>query len=84
MVRAIMFIARLILERKTDIGAGAFVLAVYAGPDPHGEFQSDGKNRVLEPSHYDDVGRRLRERVFEQTMKVLRTRKAGLGEEVGM
>lgn len=81
-LRAIMFIARLILERKTDVGARTFVLAAYAGPDSHGEFQSDGRNQVLEPWHYDDVGRRVREKVFEQTMKVLRTRKPGLGEEI--
>lgn len=74
---------RAILDRKTDVGARIFVLAAYAGPSSNGEFLTDGI-QTLEPWFYEDVGSRVQKKVFEQTIKVLRTRKPGLGEEIGL
>lgn len=75
---------RAILDRRTDVGARTFVLAAYAGPSSNGEFLSDGKIQTLEPWFYEDVGSRVQKKVFEQTIKVLRTRKPGLGEDLGL
>lgn len=73
-----------IIERTTEVGSRALVLGASAGPASHGLFMSDGKNQEVEGWIYEDMGKRAQEKVFEQTMKVLETRKPGIGAEVGL
>lgn len=55
-----------------------------AGPESHGEYTSDSEIQKVEEWIYSDMGKRAQKKVFEQTMKVLETRKPGLGKEVSV
>lgn len=80
----ISFIVGLLLGRSTEKGARTFVLAASAGPKSHGEFMGDGHNQDVENWIYGDVGKRAQKKVFEQTMRVLETRKPGVGQALGL
>lgn len=45
---------------------------------------SDGMNQEVEEWILSDMGKRVQKKVFDQTMKVLETRKPGVGAEVGL
>lgn len=82
--RIITSIAFGIIARSTEVGSRTLVLGASAGPGSHGEFMSDGQNQDVEAWIYKDVGKRVQRKVFEQTMKILETRKPGIGEAVGL
>jgi len=79
----VFFLSRLI-GRKTEVGARTEVIAACAGPESHGKFMSDGMNQEVEEWILSDMGKRVQKKVFDQTMKVLETRKPGVGAEVGL
>lgn len=73
------------LGRTAEMGSRTLVLGASAGPDSHGEFMSDGKNQPdVATWLHEDVGRRARRKVFEQTMKILESRSPGIGSVVGI
>ncbi len=77
-------IARGILDRPTEVGSRTYVLAASAPVTSHGEFQSDGKNQAAEAWIYTDLGRKVQTKVWEQTVKILETRKPGVLSNVGL
>ncbi|GKZ28946.1 hypothetical protein AbraIFM66950_001904 [Aspergillus brasiliensis] len=77
-------ILRRILDRTTEVGGRTLVLAASAPVPSHGEFQSDGANQDVESWIYTDVGRRAQKKVFDQTLKILETRKPGIAHEAGL
>ncbi|KIW93121.1 uncharacterized protein Z519_05726 [Cladophialophora bantiana CBS 173.52] len=82
--RILMYIVRLLLGRSTEVGSRTLVYGACAGPDSHGAFMSDGKNQEVEKWIYSDLGQKAQSKVFEQTMKVLESRRPGIGAEVGL
>lgn len=74
-------IVGLLLGRSTEKGSRVFVNAASAGPTSLGQFICDDcTNHDVEAWIYGDVGQRAQSKVFEQTMKVLETRKPGIRE----
>jgi NAD(P)-dependent dehydrogenase (short-subunit alcohol dehydrogenase family) len=77
-------LGRRLLDRTTEVGSRTLVLAASAPTSSHGEFQSDGKQQDVEAWIYSDVGRRVQEKVWEQTVRILETRKPGILKEAGL
>jgi NAD(P)-dependent dehydrogenase (short-subunit alcohol dehydrogenase family) len=77
-------IVQQILYRSTEVGSRTYVLAAAAPATSHGEFQSDGKNEVAEAWIYTDLGRRVQTKVWDQTVRILETRKPGILSKVGL
>ncbi|TVY18547.1 Short chain dehydrogenase sol3 [Lachnellula arida] len=71
-----------IIGRTTEVGSRTLVLGASAGPTSHGEYMSDGQNQDVESWIYTDVGNRAQKKVFGQTIKVLESRKPGVGYAV--
>lgn len=65
------YFLRLAIGRSTEAGSRTLVYGACAGPGSHGEFMSDGQNQNVEPWIYTDTGRKVQQKVFEQTMRVL-------------
>lgn len=77
-------VLKLLLERPTEVGARVMVIAAGDGAESHGTYQSDGKNQEVESWILGDMGKKVQVKVFEQTIKVLESRKPGIGAGVGL
>jgi retinol dehydrogenase-12 len=75
---------RLVLERPTEIGGRVMVIAADGGVESHGMYQSDGKNQAVESWILSEMGEKVQKKVFEQTMRILETRRPGIGASVGL
>ena len=75
---------RWLMERTTEVGGRTLVLSASTSPDAHGEYIADGKATEVESWIYQDVGRRARQKVFEQTVAILEQRKPGIATRVGL
>lgn len=82
--RAILWFIRLFLARTTEVGSRTLVHGANPGPESHGEFMSDGKIQEVERWIYSDMGKKAQVKLFEQTMKILESRKPGIGAEIGL
>lgn len=71
-----------VLARTTEVGSRTLVLGACAGPASHGEYMADGDVQAVEPWIYEDVGKRAQKKVFEQTMKIIETRRPGLKDAI--
>ena len=71
---------RSLIERTTEVGSRTLVLAASAGPESHGGFMSDGKTVDVESWIHTDMGRRVQQKTFDQTLEVLEARKPGISE----
>ncbi|EXJ82356.1 hypothetical protein A1O3_06169 [Capronia epimyces CBS 606.96] len=83
-LQLVLGLLRLLVGRSTEVGSRTFVHAASAGPASHGQFMSDGQNQDVESWIYSDTGRQVQKKVFDQTLKVLETRRPGLAESVGL
>lgn len=81
---AVMFVANFLLARSTEVGARTLVHGACAGPESHGEFMSDGENQEVEKWIYSETGKKVQAKVFEQTLKVLESRKKGISQGIGL
>ena len=75
---------RWMVGRSAEVGSRALVLGACAGPASHGEFMSDGQDQYVAGWVHEDLGKRAQRKVFEQTLKVLETRRSGVGKEAGL
>lgn len=75
---------RYTVGRSTEVGSRTLVHGATAGPSSHGEFMSDGVNQPVAEWIRTDLGKKAQLKVFEQTMKVLESRKPGIGKSVGL
>lgn len=75
---------RFLLARSTEVGSRTLIHGASAGPSSHGEFMSDGVNQHVAEWIRTDMGKKAQIKVFEQTMKILESRKPGIGKEVGL
>lgn len=75
---------RFLLGRSTEVGSRTLIHGASAGPSSHGEFMSDGVNQDVAEWIRTDMGKKAQIKVFEQTMKILESRKPGIGKEVGL
>lgn len=73
-----------ILARSGEVGSRTLVLAASAPASTHGKFMSNGEIEKVEPWIYTDMGKKVQKKVYEETMAILRTRKAGLGNDLGV
>ncbi|KAH8901546.1 NAD(P)-binding protein [Thozetella sp. PMI_491] len=81
------FVARLffkILLRTTEVGGRCLVLGASAPESSHGEFQSDGKNQEVETWIYTELGKKVQEKVWEQTVPILEARKPDILQALGL
>jgi hypothetical protein len=83
-IRTVNSIAYKIIGRTTEVGSRTLVLGAAAGPSSHGEYMSDGENQAVESWIYTDMGKKVQQKVFEQTIKVLELRKPGIAHAVGL
>jgi retinol dehydrogenase-12 len=77
-------VMRWILDRTTEVGGRTLVLAASAPASSHGEFQSDGKNQDVEGWIYTDLGKKVQRKVWEQTVRILETRRPGIVKDAGL
>ncbi|KAK5053198.1 hypothetical protein LTR84_002172 [Exophiala bonariae] len=75
---------RYTVGRSTEVGSRTLIHGATAGPSSHGEFMSDGVNQNVAEWIRTDMGKKAQVKVFEQTMKVLESRKPGIGKAVGL
>src|SRR5882757_9767880 len=66
---------RRLIGRSTEVGSRTLVQGACAGPESHGQFMSDGQNQDVEQWIYSDMGKKVQEKVFGQTMRVLEHRR---------
>ena len=74
----------LLLGRSSEQGSRTLVHGASAGLQSHGQYLSDAQNQEVEKWIYGDVGKKAQKKVFEQTMKILESRKPGIGKAVGL
>jgi NAD(P)-dependent dehydrogenase (short-subunit alcohol dehydrogenase family) len=72
------------IVRSTEQGARALVHGASVGMQSHGKFMSNGENEDVEAWIETEMGKKVQEKVFEQTMRVLEERKPGVGKSVGI
>jgi hypothetical protein len=73
-----------ILFRTTEVGSRTLVHAACAGPKSHGGYLTDLE--VVEPESWitTDVGKKAQRKAFEQTMRILESRKPGIAADAGI
>ncbi|KAM0228382.1 hypothetical protein ACHAP5_011955 [Fusarium lateritium] len=72
MQEAVLYIPFLLLGRTATVGARQYVDAVAVqDPESHGSFVSEGKTKPFPPIMYEQLGARLREALWEETMSKL-------------
>lgn len=69
---------------RTEVGLGALVAGATGGLGSHGQFLSGGKIIPVASWIYSDMGQRLQEEVYEQTMTMLQRRKPGIEMDLGV
>jgi hypothetical protein len=66
------------------VGGRTLVIASGAGSESHGGFMADGVLQDVENWIRTDLGKRIQDKVWVQTMKVLEKRQPGIAGALGL